>query len=362
MVDLTENTIERMSSIIQPFDSDIDKINGVATVIKGIAGQTNFLALNATIEAARAGEAGHGFTVVAQEVKNLSASTREATDRINEVVKATAGRVQELTRELGQLSSQSESAISHITSLVEALDTDIGSIRNVARAINEISSQTHLLALNATIEAARAGEAGRGFAVVAGEVKTLSGGTQEATNQISGLVDDMAQRVQDLSGELEEIPKQSETETEDDATLPSSEGEGPLSAWQIDLVQSTFAKVETIAEAAAELFYNRLFELDPSVRPMFAEDVTAQGRKLMATLKVAVNGLTKLETIVPAVQQLGARHQALGIQDSHYDTVGAALLWTLEQGLGDGFTPEVHDAWAATYTLVADVMKDAARQ
>jgi hemoglobin-like flavoprotein len=147
-----------------------------------------------------------------------------------------------------------------------------------------------------------------------------------------------------------------------DETPASVEDDGPLNASQIHLVQSTFAKVETIAETAAELFYNRLFELDPSVRHMFPENVTEQGRKLMATLKVAVNGLTKLDTIVPVVQQLGARHQALGVHDSHYDTVGAALLWTLEQGLGNEFTAEVNDAWTATYTLVADVMKDAAHQ
>jgi len=360
VANLAEHSIERMSSILAPFDGDIDKINGVATVIKSIAGQTNFLALNANVEAARAGNAGHGFAVVAQEVKNLSASTREATDRIYEVVRATAARVGELTKELGQLSSESECAIDHVTSLVEALDVDIGAIRDVARTINEISSQTHLLALTATIEAARAGEAGRGFAVVAGEVKTLSGGTKEATDQIGGLVDNMGQRVRDLRDQLAENLNQATAETV--AALPGAQDEGPLSASQIDLVQSTFAKVATIADAAAALFYNRLFELDPSVRPLFAEDVTEQGRKLMATLKVAVNGLTKLETIVPVVQQLGARHQALGIQDSHYDTVGAALLWTLEQGLGDDFTPEVHDAWAATYTLVADVMKGAARQ
>ncbi|MBT4487709.1 MAG: hypothetical protein HOC72_09235, partial [Rhodospirillaceae bacterium] len=194
-----------MASIMQPFAGDIDKINGVATFIKGIASQTNFLALNANVEAARAGDAGRGFAVVAQEVKNLSASTTEATERIYEVVRATALRVEQLTRDLAELSDASENAANHITSLIEALDGDIGDIREVAKTINEISSQTHLLALNATIEAARAGDMGRGFAVVAGEVKTLSGGTKEATDQIGGLVDNMSERVQVLSGEMVDL-------------------------------------------------------------------------------------------------------------------------------------------------------------
>jgi hemoglobin-like flavoprotein len=359
MTNLTDTVIAEMSSLAAPFRSDISKINGVADVIKDIAGQTNFLALNANVEAARAGEAGRGFAVVAQEVKNLSSSTREATEQINAVVSATANRVQSLTGELANLSGAADGEMDHIASLIEELDGDIGNIRDVASTINEISAQTHLLALNATIEADRAGEIGRGFAVVAGEVKTLSGGTKEATDKIGGLVRDMSQRVQDLGRELASLTEQ---DYEDGGEDGGAAADGPLSAAQLELVQSTFATVETIAETAAALFYDRLFELDPTVRPLFADDLTEQGRKLMATLKVAVNGLTKLETIIPAVQALGARHQALGIEDQHYDTVGAALLWTLEQSLGDAFTAEVKEAWAATYTLVAGVMKDAARQ
>lgn len=119
--------------------------------------------------------------------------------------------------------------------------------------------------------------------------------------------------------------------------------------------------MEPIAEQAAKLFYDRLFALDPALKPLFKGDLVEQGRKLLATLKVAVNGLTKLDKIVPVVRDLGARHAGYGVRDGHYDTVGAALLWILEQGLGDAFTEEVRNAWAATYSLVADVMKDAAR-
>ena len=139
------------------------------------------------------------------------------------------------------------------------------------------------------------------------------------------------------------------------------EPEGPLSARHVELVQSTWQRVEPIADQAATLFYNKLFELDPSVQTLFAHvELGTQKMKLMQMIDVAVKGLSRLETIVPAVQALGARHVDYGVQESQYDTVGAALLWTLEQGLGDAFTPEVKEAWTATYTLLAATMKEAA--
>jgi hemoglobin-like flavoprotein len=131
---------------------------------------------------------------------------------------------------------------------------------------------------------------------------------------------------------------------------------------QIALVQASFAQVLPIADIAAKLFYGRLFELDPSLRPMFKGDMEEQGRKLMTTLKVVVNGLTRLDQLVPAVQSLGRRHAGYGVQDQHYDTVAAALLWTLGQGLGDAFTPEVAAAWATAYAILADTMKAAAAE
>lgn len=129
---------------------------------------------------------------------------------------------------------------------------------------------------------------------------------------------------------------------------------------QIALVQDTFKMVVPIKETAADLFYTRLFEIEPSVRPLFKGDMKDQGQKLMATLGVAVSGLTNLETIVPTVQALGKKHVAYGVEDWHYDRVGEALLWTLSQGLGDAFTPEAEAAWAETYGILATVMKDAA--
>ena len=126
------------------------------------------------------------------------------------------------------------------------------------------------------------------------------------------------------------------------------------------LVKTSWEKVLPISETAAELFYGKLFELDPSVKALFKGDMKEQGAKLMKMINTAVNGLDKLEEIVPAVQQLGVRHVAYGVKDEHYDTVGAALLWTLETGLGDAFTEEVKDAWATVYGVLADTMKAAA--
>ena len=129
---------------------------------------------------------------------------------------------------------------------------------------------------------------------------------------------------------------------------------------QITLVTTSWEKVKPISEQAAELFYGKLFELDPSLKSLFSGDMKEQGRKLMAMINTAVNGLKNLEAIVPAVQDLGRRHVGYGVKDEHYDTVAAALLWTLEQGLGDAFTSDVKQAWTDTYVLLATTMKDAA--
>lgn len=129
---------------------------------------------------------------------------------------------------------------------------------------------------------------------------------------------------------------------------------------EIKRVQSTWAQVAPIREQAAALFYARLFELDPSLKPLFKGDMQMQGQKLMAMIGTAVSGLTQPAAILSAVQDLGRRHVGYGVQDAHYDTVGAALLWTLETGLGPAFTPETRQAWAKTYDLVAGVMKEAA--
>ena len=129
---------------------------------------------------------------------------------------------------------------------------------------------------------------------------------------------------------------------------------------EIALVQGTWQKVVPIKDKAAELFYGKLFELDASLKPMFKGDMKEQGGKLMAMITAAVGGLTQLDKLVPAVQDLGKRHAGYGVKNEHYGTVATALVWTLEQGLGPAFTPDVKAAWVKTYTTLAKVMLDAA--
>lgn len=129
----------------------------------------------------------------------------------------------------------------------------------------------------------------------------------------------------------------------------------------IELVQTSFAKVVPIAETAAGLFYGRLFETAPEVKPLFSEsNMTEQGKKLMATLGIAVQGLSNLEKTVPVLQKLAKNHVEYGVKAEHYPLVGAALIWTLEQGLDDDFTPDVKAAWVGVYDLVSSTMIDAA--
>ncbi len=130
---------------------------------------------------------------------------------------------------------------------------------------------------------------------------------------------------------------------------------------QIELIRTSWTAVEPIADVAATLFYDRLFEQDPAIRRMFrSTDMAAQKKNLIQTLTVVVRSLDRLEQIVPAVQALGRRHGGYGVRPAHYDMVGAALLWTLEQGLGDAFTPELGEAWAEAYSILATVMIEAA--
>ena len=129
---------------------------------------------------------------------------------------------------------------------------------------------------------------------------------------------------------------------------------------QIRLVQSTWPRMLAAEDAAAQLFYGRLFEMDPSLKSMFLGDMREQGRKLMQVMDSAVNGLSQMEHIVAAVRELGLRHVGYGVKDHHYDTAGAALLWALDRSLGAEFTPDVNDAWASAYGLLASTMKEAA--
>lgn len=130
---------------------------------------------------------------------------------------------------------------------------------------------------------------------------------------------------------------------------------------QIELVRTTLCALAARPAEVAGLFYARLFELDPTLRALFGTDMDAQGRKLMTALATVADGLTRPDRIVPVLRRIARRHVACGVRARHYATVGAALLETLEAGLGAAFTPEVRAAWTAAYGRVADTMMAAAR-
>jgi len=131
---------------------------------------------------------------------------------------------------------------------------------------------------------------------------------------------------------------------------------------QIELVQRTFAVVAPIADDVAVLFYRRLFEIDPTLESMFTGNMADQRRKLMVMLTAAVKGLPRLDRLIPVLQDLGRRHADYGVDDRHYETVGEALLWTLEKGLGPDFTPDVREAWTTVYRVLASTMRAGAEE
>ena len=134
-----------------------------------------------------------------------------------------------------------------------------------------------------------------------------------------------------------------------------------MSPEAIELVQLSFAKVKPIAPAAGALFYKNLFEIAPELRPLFKADVSDQGRKLMDMLAIAVGMLRQPQRLEEAVAQLGTRHAAYGVQEAHFKPVGEALIRTLEQGLGDDFTPQVKMAWLSMYKEVVEIMGQSLR-
>ena len=125
---------------------------------------------------------------------------------------------------------------------------------------------------------------------------------------------------------------------------------------QVTVIQQSFSKVAPISEAAAVMFYDRLFEVAPSVRAMFPQDMTEQRKKLMGMLAAVVGGLSNLQSILPAASALARRHVAYGARAEHYPVVGATLLWTMEKGVGEAWTPELATAWSEAYGVLSSYM------
>jgi len=129
---------------------------------------------------------------------------------------------------------------------------------------------------------------------------------------------------------------------------------------QIELVRNSWAQVVPVADQAAASFYGHLFTLDPSLASLFKSNLEAQGRKLTSMINTVVVNLSNLSTLVPAIEDLGRRHVGYGVKSAHYDTVGEALLWTLETALGDAFTADMREAWTRAYVILSEVMQSAA--
>ncbi len=314
------DAVEKIRGGSDDLRTEIAEVSKVADQVQAIAAQTNLLALNATIEAARAGDAGKGFAVVANEVKLLAAQTRAATDQIGQTLNA----LNKKTKELEGLGATAR------TTIEEAM-----------QSVRRMRDEALALADERQYDTSDSGQ----------DPAPVSEPVPEPAPELA------PEPAPEPAPVLELVP---EPVSGPVSVEPEEAEEGPISASDKVLVQESFALVEPIAEAAAEMFYAKLFELDPSVRKLFSGDMKEQGRKLMSTLKVAVNGLDDLEKLVPIVEKLGKAHGGFGVKPAHYGTVANALLWTLGEGLGDAFTAEVKEAWTNVYMLLAETMIGAA--
>ena len=296
---------------------------------------------------------------------------------------------------------QAFAAMDDIEAGTSGLEEDIKAVANVADQVQAIAKQTNLLALNATIEAARAGDAGKGFAIVASEVKQLSDETRKATDQIGATLKSLHAKLGQFVAQTE-AARQSIDRARNQATVvvdntpapemapapaptptpvpaasipaaqaappapaptaapatpvKATENAGSISKEDIDLVQHSFMRIEPLSMVVGRTFYERLFETNPEIKPLFKGDLESQGEQLMDMIGTAVAGLDDLEKLIPILQELGARHRKYGVEVSHYGAVAEALIWTLEQGLADAFTPDIRAAWVNVYGVLAETM------
>ena len=317
---------DHTGALVQELRTAVAKIGDVVGLISSIAGQTNLLALNATIEAARAGEAGRGFAVVAAEVKMLAEQTARATEEISEHI----ARVQAST-------GQAVTAIGAITDRIREIN---GVAAAIAAGVEEQGTATQEIVRNV-------GEAAAGAATVTSNISGVADAA-EKTGSAAGQVLDAASALSRQSDHLT---------SEVGRFLANVRATYAISSSQVTLVRETFAKVQSIADHAADLFYDRLFEIAPQVRTLFPEAMAEQKRKLMAMLALAIANLDKPEALASVVRDLGQRHLGYGTQELHFEAVESALLWTLERALGADFTPDARRAWTETYGVLAGLMK-----
>nr|WP_182592001.1 methyl-accepting chemotaxis protein [Methylobacterium fujisawaense] len=316
---------DRTAARVRELSSAVDKIGDVVGLISSIAEQTNLLALNATIEAARAGTAGRGFAVVASEVKALAEQTAKATAEIS-------GQIAAVQASTGQ----AVEAIGAITARIQEIN---GVATSIAAAVEEQGAATQEIVRNVGQAAVGTGEVTSNITGVAQAAES----TGQAASQVLDAASVLSNQSEHLTAEVGRF-------------LASVRVSYAVSAAQVRLVQDSFAKVQSLGDTASDLFYGRLFETAPQVRSLFPNDMSAQKRKLMAMLALTVANLDKPEALVATVRDLGDRHVGYGALQAHYEPVGAALLWTLEQGLGSDFTPEIRQAWSETYRVITGLM------
>lgn len=262
---------------------------------------------------------------------------------------------------------------------VLALKEQIGRVSGVAGQINAVTKQTNLLALNATIEAARAGESGKGFAVVAGEVKILAEQTKVATEEISEIlktlnlhVSALEANVGDLSRELVPDGEQSpspefEAQAVNFAKPEPQDVEGQVTAFstfdlsddQLHLIEESFFLIDAMSDQAADLFYQRLFEVDPSLVSSFSGDLTDLKLRFITALKNLVTGVRKPDQLPHFANDFGRLHADYGVTDEHYVHFAEALMWMLDQLLGDELTEEMRRAWTGLYSFVVTSLIEA---